>query len=159
MGNKDEKVIILASDHGGYKLKEYLKSKLDKENYKIKDFGTFSEKSVDYPDIIYKAAKEVAKKEKKGYVGVFICGTGIGASIAANKVKNIRAALVYEKALAYLSRTHNNANVIVFGGRFIKFRKAYKLLKIWLNTPFSNEERHIRRIKKLKMIEKNESKI
>ncbi len=148
------KAIVLAADHGGYELKEYLKNKLIAAGREVVDFGTDSGASVDYPDIIYKAAKSISKgKYEKG---VFICGTGIGASIVANKVKKIRAALVYSKALAVLSRTHNDANVIVFGGRFIRHKKAYRLLKVWLNTRFSEDKRHIRRIKKITKVEKNE---
>ena len=146
--------IVLASDHGGFELKEYLKKKLIKAGYNVIDFGTESGESVDYPDVIYKAAKSISNGTYKK--GVFMCGTGIGASIVANKVKSIRAALVYTKDLAILSKTHNNANVIVFGGRFIGFRKAFSLLKIWLKTPFSNDSRHVRRIEKILEVEKNE---
>jgi ribose 5-phosphate isomerase B len=147
-----EFTIVMASDHAGFELKEYLKSKLLKNNYKVEDVGCFSKEHVDYPDYILKGAQVVGKNNNK--YGVFICGTGIGASIVANKVKNIRAALVYNKKTTILSRKHNNANVVVFGGRTISKCKAYKLLKLWLNTPFSNEERHQRRVKKISEIEK-----
>jgi len=146
-------LIVLASDHAGFNLKEYLKNKLRSNGYPIKDVGCFSDTRVDYPDFIYKGAKMVA--ESKNRKGVFICGSGIGACIVANKVKGIRAALVYNKDTALLSRLHNDANVIVFGGRMIKAKKAYKLLTLWLNTEFSGMERHKRRINKISKIEKN----
>lgn len=145
--------LVMASDHAGYYLKEYLKNKLLKEGYKIEDVGCFSDEPVDYPDYIYKGAKLVSKNNSTK--GIFICGSGIGASIVANKVKNIRAALVYNKKTALLSRLHNDANVIVFGGRLISKCKAYKLLKLWLKTKFSFIERHQRRINKIKKIEKS----
>ncbi len=146
--------IVIAADHGGFKLKEYLKQKLPDINFK--DVGTFSEESVDYPDYISKAASLVSKgKYDKGIV---ICGTGIGASIVANKFKNVRAALVHNSYTAKMSRLHNNANMLVLGGRVLSKRKALKLVKLWLNTPFSEEERHIRRNKKIQKIEKKNMK-
>ncbi len=145
-------LIVLASDHAGFQLKEYLKNKLINDGYNIKDVGCFSSESVDYPDFISKGAQEVSKDGKRK--GVFICGSGIGASIVANKIKKIRAALVYDKKTALMSRLHNDANVIVFGGRMIKPSKAYKLLKLWLNTEFSGAERHKRRISKILKLER-----
>jgi len=147
----NDKKIFVASDHAGYKLKEYMKNRLTREGYKIEDMGVFSEEPTDYPDIISQGAKAVAKH--KNSVGLLMCGSGIGASIVANKIKGIRAALLYSKDTARLSRLHNDANVAVFGGRLIKPKKAYNLFKLWLSTPFSNQERHKRRIKKIFKLE------
>ncbi|MBN1898467.1 MAG: ribose 5-phosphate isomerase B [Spirochaetes bacterium] len=143
--------IVVASDHAGFKLKEYLKKRLVGLGYKIKDVGTDSEMSVDYPDYISKGARAVAKD--KNARGIFICGSGVGASMVANKIKNIRAALVYSKDSARLSRLHNDANVMTLGERLTRPSKAFKLVRIWLGTDFSNGERHIRRIEKISKLD------
>lgn len=143
----EKKEIVLSCDHGGYKLKEYLKEKLEKDQFKVIDLGIHSPESADYPDIIAKGAKAIHSGQYAK--GLFICGSGEGATMAANRFKKVRAALVYSKETAKLSREHNNANVIVFGERLINFKKAYNLFKVWWHTPFSEGERHIRRVKKL----------
>jgi len=143
--------IAIASDHAGFKLKESLKKFLLDKGYKVKDFGTFSEKRCDYPDFGYRVAKAVA--EKKFARGVLICATGIGQSIVANRFPGIRAALCYNLKCAKLSREHNDANIIIFGAKFIKEETAQKALEIWLNTEFLGE-RHARRIKKIEKIER-----
>lgn len=139
--------IVLCSDHGGWEIKEYFKQRLTKDQIEFIDFGVLDKSSVDYPDIIAKGAQAIARGEYQK--GIFFCGSGVGASIVANRYHNVRAALAYNKAVAQYSRLHNNANVIVFGGRFIGFSKAYKLFKLWYNTPFEDEERHSRRVKKM----------
>ncbi len=145
--------VALACDHGGFRLKEVIKTYLEELNIEYVDYGTFSEESVDYPDFAYKAAKAVAAGEVDR--GVFICGTGIGISIAANKVRGIRAALCYNIFAAEMSRRHNNANVLCLGGRVLGDELAKAIVKVWLETPFDGG-RHERRVKKIAEIEKSE---
>ncbi len=142
-----DKHIILVTDHAGYKLKEYLKHKLLRDGFKVIDLGVYNTDAVDYPDIIKKGAKSISIGKYKR--GIFLCGSGIGTSMAANRYKGVRAALVCNKSTAVLSRRHNDSNVIVLGGRLLNHHRAYKLFKIWWNTEFQGEERHLRRIKKL----------
>lgn len=139
--------LIICSDHAGFELKEYLKKKLNKDKIEFVDFGVMDTTSMDYPDIFSKAAKAISRG--KFQKGIFICGSGVGADIVANRYKRVRAVLVYTKEVAKFSRLHNNANVIALGGRLIHFRKAYQLFKIWFNTKYSGEARHTRRIKKI----------
>lgn len=139
--------ISLGCDHAGFDLKEYLKEVLSKD-HEIVDCGTYSSDSVDYPEYSFKAAEKVASGECD--LGITICGSGIGSSIAANKVKGIRAALCHSTDFARLSREHNNANILVLPGRFIAPHYALEIVKVWLNTPYSNEERHNKRIKQIK---------
>ena len=139
--------IAIAADHAGFVLKEKLKAYIkNKLNLSCFDFGTNSEAPVDYPDFISRVANAVNKgKYKKGIV---ICGSGIGACIVANRYPNVRCALGYNKKIAVLSRLHNDANVLAYGGRFMSFRKAKKILKVWLCTQFSGEKRHKIRLSK-----------
>ncbi|MBW6515146.1 MAG: RpiB/LacA/LacB family sugar-phosphate isomerase [Candidatus Cloacimonetes bacterium] len=139
--------IALASDHAGFEMKVFLKKNLVKE-HEITDIGTFSCEPVDYAPLSIRAAEEVAAGRCER--AVIICGTGIGSSIAANKVKGIRAALCHCKDFALLSREHNNANVLVLPGRFIAHQLAAEIVSLWLATPFSNAERHIKRIEQIK---------
>jgi len=149
----DKSIIAIASDHAGFELKEKLRTYLVKQGYSVLDCGTYSEASVDYPDYISKAARLVSQgKIEKAIV---MCGSGIGASLVANKHPKVRAALVWSPKLARLSREHNNANVLVLPGRFIKFSKAKKITKNWLTTPYSDAPRHSRRLDKLRKIEKS----
>ena len=147
--------IYLGSDHAGFRLKEAVKEFLKKAGYAVEDAGAGSyDAEDDYPDFIYKAASKVAKdKQSKGIV---FGGSGQGEAIAANKVKGIRAALYYGKnmEMVELSRTHNDANILSLGARFLTEKDAIKAIKIWLNTPFNNKERHLRRIKKISKLEK-----
>jgi len=143
--------IALGSDHGGYRLKENLKKYLKELNIQYEDFGCDSEKSVDYPDIGFEVSSEVRKGNYEQ--GILICGTGIGMSVVANKVRGIRAALCYNEFAARYSREHNNANILVLGGRVIGSGLAKEIVKIWLNTEFSQEERHINRLNKIKQEE------
>ncbi len=142
--------IIIGSDHAGFKLKETLKKYLKELNYDHEDVGTNSEESCDYPDFAYKVAKKVAETNGRGIV---ICGTGIGSCIAANKVKGIRAALAFDEYTAKMSRQHNNSNVLCMGERTTKENMAKKIVKIWLNTKFSKEERHHKRVDKIMKLE------
>ena len=138
--------IAIASDHAGYELKSKIKSCLEQKSFSVDDFGTFKNDSVDYPDYGILAARAVA--QGKADKGILICGTGIGMSIVANKVKGIRAVLCSSEEMAEMSRRHNDANVLVFGGRIIDLQFALKLFVVWLNTPFDGD-RHISRVNKI----------
>ena len=140
--------IAIASDHAGFELKKMILN--DLPDLDIKDLGTYSEDSVDYPDFGFKLAEAVAKKEFD--CGILICGSGIGMSIVANKVNGIRAALCQTKEFAELSKRHNNANVLVLSGRFISHYLAKEIIEVWLNTPFEGG-RHKRRIDKISKYE------
>ena len=137
--------VLIASDHAGFKLKQILIEELQGE-ITFEDLGPFSENSVDYPDYAKKLSKKVASN--KGSFGILICGSGMGMAIAANKTKNIRAALCYSKKNTKLSRLHNNANIITLGERLINKNKAINLIKIFLSTKFEGG-RHLRRVKKI----------
>ena len=139
--------VAIGSDHAGYKLKEEIKKYLEKEKIEYKDFGTHSEESVDYPDYAYPVAEAVAKKEFDS--GILICGSGVGMIIAANKVKGIRAINVTDEYTAKQSREHGDCNVLGLAGRKLDKDKALRIVEVWLKTPFSGGERHIRRIKKI----------
>ncbi|GIW22934.1 MAG: ribose 5-phosphate isomerase B [Candidatus Sericytochromatia bacterium] len=142
--------IILGADHGGYELKNNIALWLKENNYQFEDIGVFTPDSVDYPDIAYKVAKSVSNSEFDR--GILVCGSGVGVSIVANKVKGIRAVNCHDTVTARLSRQHNNTNIITFGGRFIAKEMAYEILKVWLNTEFEGG-RHTNRINKIKQIE------
>ena len=138
-------MIAIGSDHGGYALKQEIMAHLDKRGLEYKDFGSFSEESCDYPEYGKAVAHAVADG---GYeCGILICGTGIGISIAANKVPGIRAALCTDCFMAEATRLHNDANILALGGRVVGAGLALKIVDTFLDTPFSNEERHLRRIK------------
>lgn len=138
--------ISIGSDHAGFDLKEHLKNYLEEEGYEVIDEGTYSLESVDYPDFGKKVGQRVADKEADR--GLVVCGSGIGISIAANKVPGIRCALVSEPLSARLSRQHNDANVLALGGRLIGLEMAKECLKVFLQTDFEGG-RHQRRIDKL----------
>lgn len=153
MSQFDKKnTVVIGSDHAAYKLKEYIKNLLLAQGYKVLDFGPFDEKSVDYPDYAQKVAVEVAKSRNK--IGILSCGTGIGISIAANKIMGIRAALVHSKDDAYYSRAHNNSNILVLPGRTFNKRKVKEIIQVWLTSSFEGG-RHKRRINKISKIEKD----
>ena len=147
---KDRKIkskkVILASDHAGFKLKEEIKKFLIKKRKKVLDLGTKNTNSVDYPDYAHLLSKKM--KKDKNQFGILICGSGTGMSMAANKHKNIRAALSYNTKSAKLSRLHNNANVITLGSRLTKKSVALKCINIFLNTKFEGG-RHTKRLKKI----------
>ncbi len=136
-------MIAIACDHGGYELKLQLIKYLESKGFEYIDFGCNGE-SVDYP--IY--AKKVGQAIQSGECekGILVCGTGIGMSIVANKMKDVRCALCSDCFSAEMTRLHNNTNVIALGGRVVGPELAVKMVDIFLNTPFSNDERHIRRI-------------
>jgi ribose 5-phosphate isomerase B len=139
--------VIIGSDHGGFKLKETIKEYIKELGYNIEDLGTNSTESVDYPVYAKKVAEEVKKDKDK--LGILMCGTGLGMCMTANKFKGIRAALCYNESSAKLAKQHNNVNILCLGGREFKEELAKKITKIFLETPFSNEERHKRRIKEI----------
>ena len=139
------KKIFIASDHAGYNLKNSIISKFSKK-LKIIDLGPNSNESVDYPDFAKKLSKRVASSKMN--FGILVCGSGMGMAIAANKTRNIRAALCYSKKNTKLSRLHNNANIITLGERLIDKNKAFNLIKIFLSTKFEGG-RHLRRVKKM----------
>ena len=142
-------MIILACDHAGYVLKEQIKEFFNKENITTIDVGTYSTESVDYPDYAKSGNQKVL--ENSNNVGIYICGTGIGMCMAANKNPKIRAALCQSTTFASLARKHNDANVLVLPGRFISKQKAIRIVKVFLTTNFEGG-RHARRVKKLKEI-------
>lgn len=139
--------ISIASDHGGFVLKEAVKKHLIEKGYDVKDFGTDSLESCDYPDFGRPAAEAVAKKEVD--FGILICTTGIGMSMVANKIKGVRAALCSDTVSASLTRQHNNANVLVIGAGIVGEILAMNMVDTFLETDFSNSERHQRRIDKI----------
>ena len=138
--------IILASDHAGFKLKEYIKKYLLKKRKKILDLGTNNTNSVDYPDFAHLLSNKIKKNGKQ--IGILVCGSGIGMEIAANRHKNIRAVMCNNIKLAKLSRQHNNANVITLGARLTKKNVALECVNMFINTNFEGG-RHSRRIKKI----------
>ncbi|MFA4858627.1 MAG: ribose 5-phosphate isomerase B [Candidatus Margulisiibacteriota bacterium] len=138
--------IAIGSDHGGFKLKEYLRQFLAKAGHKVKDFGCFSEESVDYPDIARPLSQAVAKKQYK--FGILVCGTGIGVNMVANKMPGIRAALCHNIFTAQMAREHNNANVLCLGGRVLSNPLARQIVQKFLATDFAGG-RHLRRVKKI----------
>jgi len=145
--------IALGSDHRGFALKNALIKALGKRDIETEDFGAFCTQSCDYPDYAVRVAQSVV--DKKADQGILICATGVGMSMAANKIPGIRAALCATTSAAQLVREHNDANILILGGDTISTRKATAILDAWLGASFSNEERHTRRIEKIGAIERN----
>lgn len=141
--------IALGADHGGFELKEKVKAHLIKNGYEVLDLGTNSCDSVDYPEFGHAVGNVVA--EKKAEFGIVICGTGIGISIAANKVAGIRAALCTNTTMARLTREHNNANILAMGGRIIGDVLAFEMVDVFLTTEFQGG-RHEKRINKIETV-------
>lgn len=137
-------MLAIGCDHGGYELKQEILKHLDERNIVYKDFGCDSTASVDYPVYAKKVCNAILSGECE--MGILICGTGIGISITANKFRGIRAALCTDCFCAEATRQHNNANVLALGGRVVGPGLALKIVDTFLDTPFSNDERHIRRI-------------
>ena len=138
--------IAIGADHAGFELKNLVKEWLEPQVHVLKDLGTNSEESVDYPDFAHAVAGEV---EKGNYeIGILICGSGIGVDMTANKHQGIRSALCWNKEIAKLAKTHNNANVVCLPGRFILFEEAKDILNVFFNAKFE-EGRHSRRIRKI----------
>ena len=147
--------IALASDHRGFKMKAVLADFLKLKGYQVTDFGTYSQDSCDYPDYIYPAA--LAVKNKKADRAIVICYTGIGSSIAANKVRGIRASLVFNIKSAQLTRQHNDSNVLVLPSSLFKLDYAKKVVAAWLKAEFEGG-RHTKRVQKIAQIEIKEAK-
>lgn len=143
-------MIALGSDHGGYELKEHIKRYLTEEGVEVKDYGTFSEDSIDYPD----CARPVCEAVQNGTAqsGILVCGTGIGISIAANKFKGIRAALCGDVYSATMAKQHNNANIICLGGRVTGRELAFMIVDAWRNAEHLGG-RHAQRVAKIHAIE------
>ena len=142
--------IAIGCDHGGIVPKPAIVEELNKRGIEVEDFGCYDENSVDYPDYALKAAEAVSSG--KCDKGIVLCGTGIGISIAANKVKGIRAGVAHDEFTAEMISAHNNANVIAIGGRVVTPKKAAKMVAIWLDTPFQGG-RHEGRVAKITAIE------
>lgn len=142
-------IVYLATDHAGFELKEKIKKFLSEKGYEVKDFGALQyDENDDYPDFVKLAAEAVSKNP--GDRAIVFGGSGQGEAMVANRYKNVRAAVLYKfnKEIVKLSREHNNTNVLSIGARFLSARKAIKAVELWLATPFSGEERHLRRIGK-----------
>ncbi len=140
-------MIAIGCDHGGFALKNAIMKHLSQKGLEYKDFGTYSEASCDYPEYGRAVAEAVAAGEYE--CGILICGTGIGISITANKVKGIRAAVCSDCFSAEATRSHNDANILALGARVVGEGLALKIVDTFLETPFSNDPRHIRRIEKI----------
>ena len=143
--------IAIAADHAGFTLKEALREKLSAAGHELTDHGAFSDESSDYPDYARAVAEQVASNQAER--GILVCSTGIGMSIAANKVAGIRAALGTNGEAVQLTREHNNANVIALGAKFLSTGEASRLVDIFLHTGFSGNARHVRRIEKIAALE------
>ncbi len=139
---KKSETLALGCDHAGYELKEFLKIKLAETGYSVRDFGTYSTASMDYPDVAHPVASAV--NEGQYSTAVLICGTGIGMSITANKYESIRAALCWNNELAKLSREHNDANILCLPARFIEAEKALQAVLIFLKTEFAGGRHQVR---------------
>ena len=140
-------MIAVGSDHGGYELKQEIISYLKEKNLEYKDYGTDSKESCDYPVYAKKVANAIVNGECDR--GILLCGTGIGIYITANKIKGIRAALCHDTFSAQATREHNDANILAMGARVVGPGLALKIVDTFLNTEFSNDERHIRRIEQI----------
>lgn len=148
------KKVLIASDHAGYEVKERIKKELGTE-FEFIDLGTNSTDSVDYPKYGEKVAQQVAVTP--GAQGVLVCGSGVGISIAANKVPGARCVLAFSKEVAKGSREHNDANIVAVAGRMKMMDDPVEIVRTFLETDFSNEERHARRVKQMMDIERNNS--
>jgi len=140
-------MIALACDHGGFELMQEVRSYLDSKGLEYRDFGTFIPKSCDYPEITVPAVRAVLNGDCD--TAILICGTGIGVSIAANKTSGIRAALCTDCFMAEMARSHNDANALALGARVLDTGTALKIIDVFLNTGFSNEPKHLRRVEML----------
>ena len=145
-------MLAIGCDHGGFELKEHILKHLKNKGLEVKDFGCYDENSVDYPDIAEKVGRVVSSGECES--GILICGTGIGISIAANKIKGIRAALCSDVYSAKMTKEHNNANIICMGGRVIGRELAFMIVDTWLEAEFQGG-RHQARIEKIHALENN----
>lgn len=153
-GPRDSKLVAVGADHGGYKMKEELKSLLNELGHHAHDFGTNSEDAVDYPDFAHAVARAVA--DKQADVGIIIDGAGVGSAMTANKVPGVRAAACYSVTVAQNSREHNDANVLTLGSKAISTAEMREIVRAWLATEIS-EERHRKRVAKIVAIERQYS--
>ena len=140
------KKIFISSDHAGFKLKEVIKTFLERKKINFQDLGPNNDYSVDYPDYAHKVARKV--KVNKNHIGILVCGSGTGMNIAANKHKNIRAAQCFNIKSTKLSRLHNDANIITLGSRLISKKNALKFVELFLDTKFDGG-RHLKRVRKI----------
>ena len=143
--------IAIGSDHAGFALKEIIRARLESQGYQVTDFGTHSSEPADYPDIAIPLAEGVAAGRFER--GIMICGTGIGSSMAANKVQGARAAVAHETSSARMSREHNDVNILCLGGRAVGPELAMEVVRAWLGAEFGGEERHARRLAKIRRLE------
>jgi len=147
-------MLYIASDHAGFALKEEIKRYLQSVNYAFEDLGPQElDPADDYPDFALKVARKI---NEEGGEGILICGTGQGVCLAANKVKGIRAVAAYDEFMANQAKEHLDSNILCLGGRITDVETAKRIVKIWLETPFSGEERHERRLEKIEEIEETE---
>lgn len=147
---KMSQIIPIASDHGGYEMKQFLIERLLESGYEVKDFGTHSTDSVDYPDMIHPLAKAIEQGEYP--LGIILCGSGNGAQMTANKHPHVRAALCWNEEIAKLARQHNDANIMSLPGRFIPFDQAWRMVQLFLTTPFEGG-RHLKRVEKIERLD------
>jgi len=147
--SNSKKIIPLASDHAGFWIKEFIKAQLESAGYRVKDFGTHSPESVDYPDFIHPLAQAVNNGEYDQ--GIIMCGSGNGAQMTANKYPHVRAGLCWDVEQAKLIRMHNDANILSLPGRFITMTEAWNIVDTFLHTPFEGG-RHVRRVEKISQI-------
>jgi ribose 5-phosphate isomerase B len=138
--------LVMAADHGGYELKEKLKTVLDRLGVAYRDAGTHSPEAVDYPDYARVVAQAVSRGEAER--GLLVCGSGQGMAMAANRYRGVRAALPFDEQTARLSREHNDANVLALGGRVLDYQRAARILEVWLATPFAGGH-HAARVEKI----------
>lgn len=150
-GSRASRLVAIGADHGGFRMKEELKTFLQQLGHQIHDFGTNSEDAVDYPDIAYAVARSVA--EGSADVGIVIDGAGVGSAITANKVPGVRAAACYSVAVARNSREHNDANVLSLGSKTISNAEMREIVEAWLGTEIT-EERHRKRVAKIQAVER-----
>lgn len=150
---KDKTLVFIGSDHAGYEAKAGLKPFIESLGFAVTDLGAFSANPIDYPDVAREVGEKVIEHAKEGAMGILICGTGIGMSMAANKLHGVRAALATDENLAEMSRKHNDANVLAMGARTTDVELMKKITEKFLKTPFEAEERHVRRVEKMDKIE------
>ena len=143
--------IAIGADHAGFELKQRLVEHLKSQGHQVQDFGTNSPEPADYPDYAFPVAESVAHQQNER--GILICGNGIGMSIVANKVPGIRAALSVTEKMAKATREHNDSNILVLAGRDLPADSNLKITDVWMATPFSNADRHVRRVEEIKAIE------
>lgn len=146
--------VAIGCDHAGFELKQEIIKLLKSLGHEPQDVGAYDTQPSDYPDYVKDVAEAV--RTKKSDMGIFICGTGVGPTMAANKIKGIRAALCHDTFSAHSSREHNDANMLCLGARVIGFGLAGDIVKTWLSAPFTGEERHSRRIAKLMALEQKD---